>query len=96
MSEYEIYAELDKARSKPKRRTKPKNYESVCVAGQNKIGDVVYLPSHPDVRMTVTEVPHCNRAAGHKQMVEVQWFDVNLHTVSAKMKAETLLYVKDP
>lgn len=86
---------LDNVRAKPKRRQKPKNYESVVTGGNSKVGDVVYMPSHPDVRMTVTHIPYCNRAAGHTQMVVVQWLDANLHFVTKEMKAETLLYVKD-
>lgn len=78
------------------RRQKPKNYESVIAGGKAKLGDVVYMPSHPDVRMTVMFIPYCNRAAGHTQMVVVQWLDSNLHFVSKEMKAETLFFVRDP
>jgi hypothetical protein len=82
------------AKARPPRKRRPKNYDDLCWNSVARVGDVVYMPSNPDVRMTVQEIHHHNRAANnHPQEVSVQWLDANGHFTQAKMLAKTL--VKD-
>ena len=83
-----LVSNMTKAR--PARKRRPKNYDDLCWNSQARVGDVVYMPSNPEVRMTVQEIPRCNHAAGHTQEVSVQWLDANGHFTQAKMLARTL------
>lgn len=48
-------------------------YLPVVNRDKAKIGDTVYLKSRPDIPMTVSELPHCNRTAGHDPKVRTTW-----------------------
>lgn len=85
------------SRSKPTpkaRVKKPKKYIDLVWDRNAHAGDVVYMPSNPDVKMTVAKLPHINRAAhefGRQYEVSVQWLDANGHMTSAVVYADTLL-----
>lgn len=85
---------LEELGPKTQKKIKPKNYDGVCASEKAQVGDVVYMPSHPEVKMTVVVIHHCNRLAGyHPQEVTVQWLDANMHLTNAKVLAKTLLQV---
>jgi hypothetical protein len=79
------------SRAKKARKRRPKNYDDLCWNSLARVGDVVYMPSNPEVLMTVQEILRCNRAANHTQEVLVQWLDTNGHFTEAKMLARTLV-----
>lgn len=75
------------------RVSKPKNYGDLVWNSRAKVGDVVYMPSAPDVKMTVVKLPHINRAAhtfGREYEVQVQWLDANSHLTGAVIVADAL------
>lgn len=86
-----VMDELLASRAKKTRKKRVKNYDDLCWNSQARVGDVVYMPSNPEVRMTVQEILRCNRAANHTQEVLVQWLDANGHFTQAKMLAKTLV-----
>jgi hypothetical protein len=76
------------------RVTKPKNYGDLVWNSRAKIGDVVYMPSAPNVKMTVVKLPQVNHAAhsyGRQYEVQLQWLDANGHMTSATIVADALL-----
>lgn len=85
------------SRNKPqaaKRVKKPKKYSDLVWNSMAHVGDVVYMPSNPDVKMTVAKLPYINHAAhsfGRQYEVSVQWLDANGHMTSATVYADTLL-----
>lgn len=64
------------------RKSKPKRYLAVS---NPKIGDVVFLPSTPDVKMTVTMVNRGDR-------ITVCWINVNVELVTDYVSSNALYY----
>lgn len=83
------------SKGKPvKRARKPKKYSDLVWNSQANLGDVVYMPSSPDVKMTVAKLPRINHAAhtyGQQYEVVVQWLDASNQLTSATIFADTLL-----
>lgn len=80
--------------TKEPRKRKPKNYGDLVWNSQANIGDVVYMASNPDVKMTVAQLPRINRTAhsvNNRYEVTVQWLDTNNHMTNAVVDADTLL-----
>jgi len=73
------------------RQKKPKNYADLCWNSQARAGDVVYMPSHPHVKMTVGEIhPHNHESNSYPQRVTVFWLGHALELISATMAAKIL------
>lgn len=76
----------------PKKKKKnPENYDDRCNFGKAAVGDVVYLPSDYDVKMTVAEIHPANRLAGHDQMITVHYFNAEQEIQTIKLLARTLV-----
>jgi hypothetical protein len=76
------------------RVSKPKVYGDLVWNSRAKVGDVVYMPSAPDVKMTVVKLPNVNHAAhtfGRQYEVQVQWLDANGHLTGAAIVSDALL-----
>ena len=91
---YSIEDELGEEPKRKKRKSKPKNYGDRVWNSQAKVGDVVYLPSSPDVKMTVVRLPNINYAA-HTSLnvyeVTLQWLDANNQMTEATINSRSLL-----
>jgi hypothetical protein len=75
-----------------KKKLKPKNYADLCIVFIARVGDVVYLPSNVDTKMTVAIIHHLNPAAGHyDQMITVQFLNINQELQTIKLDARTLV-----
>ena len=81
-----------KTPQKKRKSKKPKNYGDQCQIGRAKVGDVVYMPSNPEVKMTVKEVCNYNFAANHSSPeVMIQWLNTAGELTEATVFARTLL-----
>lgn len=77
---------------KKARVRKPKNYGDLCWNSQAKVGDVVYLPSDPNVKMTVQELCRYNYTANHSDPeVVVTWLSPTLDPITHTFMARVLL-----
>lgn len=94
MSDLESVIE-GRTKAKPTTRArKPKWYGDLLWNSQARVGDVVYMPSNPDVKMTVNKVPRINHAAhipSNVYTVGVQWLDQSGQITMAELNADTLL-----
>ena len=79
--------------TKPKRTRKKKQsvYSDDILRGKSSVGDIVYMPSSPEILMTVANIPVCNHAAGRKQMVDVHWLTPTGDFRQESMMARTLI-----